>query len=57
MMEEIAGSIEGGGEQRELTQLEREITRERWRERGDRKDLCASITTVVGDLLGHLAAL
>lgn len=36
---------------------EGEHERKMERERGDGRELCASITTVVGDLLGHLAAL
>ena len=50
VMEEKAGRTEGGRERaRQLTQLEGD--------RGDMRELCASTTTVVGDPLGHLAAL
>lgn len=53
---DVSGDV-GRSRATEVTHLERESMRERWRERSDGRELCASMAAVFGDLLGHLASL
>lgn len=57
MMEEIGGGGVESNVADPVREGEHKRKMERARERGDRRELRASIATVVGDLLGHLAAL